>query len=375
MHTLLPLMGTAYRQSSSRKSSPKSFSPTSYTDSIAVKSEQLTSLSSASPASLTTTYETHSRTLIYLLNIIIQILFVSNCNTTTLSRQWPTNSNTRTSSRATTSSSSAAQQVYIQLPIPNCIPSPLTSCPSGIGYAVAEACLENGCTVTISSSNPSRIQAAVTKLQKSYPSYSKNISGHACDLSSPQNLEENLKTLLETTTSPNSQGRKLQHIIFTAGDALATVPVSSLSMDKISTAGQIRFFAPLMLSKLAPSYLSPGPQSSLTLTTGAVSERPIPNWTLVNAYATGLQGMTRGLALDLAPIRVNLISPGVVDTELWAGMSKEQKEGMFAEMVKKIPVGKVGQPEDVAESYLYCMRDRNVTGAMVSTSGGHLLTG
>lgn len=251
---------------------------------------------------------------------------------------------------------------------------PLTTLPpSGIGYAVAEACLENGCTVTISSSNPDRIKTAVTKLQKTYPSYSKNISGHACDLSSPQTLESNLKTLLDATTSSNKT--KLQHIIFTAGDALATVPVSELSMEKIQTAGQIRFFAPLMLSKLAPSYLSPGPQSSLTITTGAVSERPIPNWTLVNSYATGLQGMTRGLALDLAPIRVNLISPGVVDTELWAGMSKEQKEGMFAEMVKKIPVGRVGQPEDVAESYLYCMRDRNVTGAMVSTSGGHLLTG
>ena len=63
--------------------------------------------------------------------------------------------------------------------------------------------------------------------------------------------------------------------------------------------------------------LSGGPKSSITFTTGAVSEKPIPNWAMINSYATGLQGMTRGLALDMKPIRVNLVSPGAVDTELW----------------------------------------------------------
>ena len=85
--------------------------------------------------------------------------------------------------------------------------------------------------------------------------------------------------------------------------------------------------------------------------------------------------MTRGLALDLKPIRVNLISPGAVDTELWSHMSEEEKQGMFKELSKKIPVGKVASVEDVAESYLYLMKDRNITGAMVSTNGGHLLVG
>lgn len=83
----------------------------------------------------------------------------------------------------------------------------------------------------------------------------------------------------------------------------------------------------------------------------------------------------RGLALDLQPIRVNLVSPGAVDTELWKGMPEDAKKGMFEELAKKTPVGGVGKIEDVAESYLYLMKDRNVTGAMISTSGGHLLVG
>lgn len=85
--------------------------------------------------------------------------------------------------------------------------------------------------------------------------------------------------------------------------------------------------------------------------------------------------MVRGMALDLKPLRVNVVSPGAVDTELWSGIPSEQKEHMFREMEKKIPVGKVAKVEDVAESYLYLMKDQNITGAMISTSGGHLLTG
>lgn len=137
--------------------------------------------------------------------------------------------------------------------------------------------------------------------------------------------------------------------------------------------GMVRFFAPLFLGKLAPKYMNPGPASSIIITTGSVSERPLPDWTVVNSYATGLQGMVRGMALDLKPLRINLVSPGVVDTELWKDMPEDVKREMFAEMEKKIPVGKVGQVVDVAESYLYLMKDRNVSGAMVSTSGGHLL--
>ena len=72
-----------------------------------------------------------------------------------------------------------------------------------------------------------------------------------------------------------------------------------------------------MVGKLAPRFLKPRFQSSIILTTGSVSEKPFPNWSLVAGYATGLHGMTRSLALDLKPLRVNLVSPGAVETPLW----------------------------------------------------------
>ncbi|KAK5170691.1 uncharacterized protein LTR77_005281 [Saxophila tyrrhenica] len=239
---------------------------------------------------------------------------------------------------------------------------------SGIGYAVAEALIENGCHVTISASNPKKAESTVDRLTKSYPSAKSRIAGQSCNLGDEATLESNITSLLEKVG-------KVDHIVHTAGDALASMELANVDMEKIKQAGMVRFFSPLMLAKHAPKYLSGGPNSSITLTTGAVSERPIPNWSVIGSYATGLQGMTRQLALDLKPIRVNLVSPGAVNTELWlnSGFSDDQKEAFLKSHGEKMPTGKVPGPEDIAESYLYVLKDRNITGAMISTSGGSLL--
>lgn len=128
----------------------------------------------------------------------------------------------------------------------------------------------------------------------------------------------------------------------------------------------------MVLAKHAPKYLRGGPRSSITLTTGAVSQRPLPDWVVVGSYATGLQGLTRSLALDLAPIRVNLVSPGPVDTEFWT-LSEEEKRAKFDSIARQMPTGRVGRVEDIVESYLCLMKDENASGSMVSTSSGSLL--
>ena len=238
----------------------------------------------------------------------------------------------------------------------------------GIGYCVAEALVENGAHVVVSSSNPSRVEQTVSRLKKAYPSASSRVRGHACNLGDEATLDANIMDLLEKTG-------KVDHIVHTAGDSLAMKPLSEIDMEQVKQAGLVRFFSPLLIAKHAPKYLTGGPNSSFTMTTGAVSDRPIPQWAVINSYATGLQGMTRGLALDLKPIRVNLVSPGAVQTELWenAGFSEEAKKGMFQEMIKKVPTGHIGTPEELAECYLYLMKDTNITGTMISSNGGSLL--
>lgn len=85
--------------------------------------------------------------------------------------------------------------------------------------------------------------------------------------------------------------------------------ISTIDIAKVTKAGMVRFYGPLFVGKHIRQYIKPGNESSFTITSGSVSERPRPNWSVINSYATGLLGMTRGLALDLKPLRVNLVAP------------------------------------------------------------------
>lgn len=238
----------------------------------------------------------------------------------------------------------------------------------GIGFAVAEALVEYGATVTLSSSNPSRVESTVSKLQADYPSAKDRIAGHACDLGSAQTAEANIAALFKATGP-------LDHIVYTAGDALATIPVSDYTAEKILQAGQTRFVAPLLVAKYASKYLSPGPKSSITFTSGSVAERPIPGWAVIGGFAAGMQGIVRGLAVDLKPIRVNSVQPGATDTNIFkqSGFPEEAKQAMFKEWSEKFPVGKIARPETLAEAYIYLIRDENITGENINSSGGMLI--
>ena len=102
-----------------------------------------------------------------------------------------------------------------------------------------------------------------------------------------------------------------------------------------------------------------------------MAEKLIPNWSVVAAYASGLHGLVGGLALDLRPVRVNLVSPGPVATEMWAGGGEEELEAMG----RGLATGRVGRAEDVAEGYVFLLRDWNVTGSVVRSDGGVMVMG
>lgn len=240
---------------------------------------------------------------------------------------------------------------------------------SGIGFCVAEAALEHGAHVCISGSKQLKLDQAVSRLQSGYPEKASKVSGHVCDLSQPQDLESNLDSLLKVAAAD----AKLDHIVFTAGDPLEIIPVAEATVETIQKTGNVRFLGPLLLAKFAPKYLSPGPQSSITLTGGTMSHRPIKGWTVIAAWGSGVEGITRGLAVDLAPVRVNMVSPGAVHTDLFDDIPKDRLEGVLQGFKDGTLIGKVGTPEDLAESYLYFMKDHFTTGSMLQSDGGRLL--
>ena len=252
---------------------------------------------------------------------------------------------------------------------------------SGIGYGVAEALIENDvANLYISSSRQSRIDDAVSRLKNTYAdaTATTNIVGlPAVDLADEASLESNIKALFAAIPS----GTELDHIVFTAGDSLGIKPLDDVDMAFFKQCGMVRFFAPFFVAKYGRHHLKqqqPGgvaSSSSITLTTGGVSEKPMPNWAAIAPWMTGLHGMCRGLALELKPIRVNLVSPGAVATELWdASFTDPQaRQAAFAEFGKKMATGAVGRVEDVAETYLYAMKDKNVTGTVLRSDGGAFL--
>ena len=83
--------------------------------------------------------------------------------------------------------------------------------------------------------------------------------------------------------------------------------------------------------------------------------------------------MMRGLALDMMPIRVNAISPGAVETPLWADFNKEAFEAIKEDVEQRTATRVFGRPEDVAEAYVYVLRDQNCTGSVINTNSGSLL--
>jgi NAD(P)-dependent dehydrogenase (short-subunit alcohol dehydrogenase family) len=86
-----------------------------------------------------------------------------------------------------------------------------------------------------------------------------------------------------------------------------------------------------------------------------------------------MEGLTRALAVELAPLRVNIVSPGVVKTPLWGNMAEADRAALYRQMGDKLLVGHAGEPEEIAEAYLYLMRQTYGTGQVIVVDGGGAL--
>lgn len=240
---------------------------------------------------------------------------------------------------------------------------------SGIGFCVAENVIAQGAIVTISSSRQSKLDDALTRLKASVPDFAHNAYGHVCDLSKIESTRTNLEVLLKSVTRTHP----LDHIVFTAGDGIQIKPVSELEVETIQRLGNVRFFGPMLLGGLAKPYMRVSRTSSITLTSGLNCAKPGKGWTAVAGYGSGTEGVARGLAVDLAPIRVNTVSPGAVHTELFDDFGGDKLEEILASFRQRSLTGSVGTPQELSEAYVYLMRCSFATGSLIEVNGGALL--
>ncbi|KAK6072605.1 short chain dehydrogenase/reductase family [Seiridium cupressi] len=227
---------------------------------------------------------------------------------------------------------------------------------SGIGFSVAKLALAGGAKVAIASSSADKVNNAVSRLDG-------KASGHTVDLSAVDPEAAIEKLLADVTVSG-----KLDHIINTAGRGLPK-PIAKLDLASANELARLPLFVPLFLGKLGPKYLKEGYNSSIILTSGQIAEKPAPGYSVLSAFVSSQHALARNLAVDLAPRRVNVVAPGPTETEMW-GASAEFLRGFVS---KQNLLGKPGQPDEVAEAYIYLMKNTDATGSVVSTNGGIIL--
>jgi NAD(P)-dependent dehydrogenase (short-subunit alcohol dehydrogenase family) len=224
---------------------------------------------------------------------------------------------------------------------------------SGIGFATAQAAAQEDAAVVVVSSRQSNVDKAVASLPK-------NAEGYAADLSS----EDGVRGLFERIGA-------FDHLAFTAGETLQLGELSATRLEAARNAFNLRFWGAFAAAKYAAKNIRPG--GSIVLTTGIASLRPLKGWTVAAAICGAMDALTRALAVELGPIRVNAVSPGVVRTALWGNMSEADRDAMYRNVGGALPVGRVGEPSDIAPTYLYLMRQGFGTGQVVVVDGGTVL--
>lgn len=220
---------------------------------------------------------------------------------------------------------------------------------SGIGLATAELAKREGADVIVSSRNAERLKAVADRL---------NAIAIPVDVTDDKSVAN-----LFGDTGP------VDHVVVTAAQ-LRTGPFKTVAMEDVRATMEGKFWGAWRVARAAEIRAG----GSLTLVSGFLSIRPRPNSAIVGAANGALESLARSLALELAPVRVNAVSPGIIDTPIRAAMPENARRDMLAKTAAALPVGRVGLGEDIAQQILAFMINGFATGSIVYIDGGALVT-
>ncbi len=222
---------------------------------------------------------------------------------------------------------------------------------SGIGRAVAAQALAEGAEIFIGSSQDTKIQQTMDELGA-------GVSGAAIDVKQESSIADFF-----------AKAGEFDHLVYTAGDwgGREAKKITEVDIEEFHKMIAVRFSGALLAVKHGFPHIREG--GSITLTGGMVAHRPRKGAPLFTVMAASVEDLVRGLAVDLAPVRVNAVCPGAVATDVWGENAAEQ----FRAFTDALPIPRLGQPEEVAEAYLYFMKGGYSTGHVLVADGGKLL--
>jgi len=223
---------------------------------------------------------------------------------------------------------------------------------SGIGFAVAAGAAAQGARVAVGSSQAAKVEAAAARLGGAAEAFT-------IDVTDPADVERAFEAL-----------GAFDHLVFTAGDwgGARRGALKDLDLDAARRLFGVRFWGALAVVKAAQGRIAAG--GSITLTNGMIAHRPRPGAAVSSAMAGAVEHLARGLAVELAPIRVNCVCPGYIRTEVWASIPPDKLEAQLADFTKGQPLARVGEVAEAAAPYLYLMTAGYTTGQVLKVDGG-----
>ncbi|MGW2826707.1 SDR family oxidoreductase [Streptomyces sp. NPDC001443] len=230
---------------------------------------------------------------------------------------------------------------------------------SGMGLALARTLLAEGMDVTIVGRTADRLTTARAQLERSGHGKIGKIGTVVADMG----REEDVAALF-------AQVERVDHVVVTAADATG---VYGRTADIATATARSVVDTKLLGAWLVGKYASGRVTGSITYTSGINAYRPNGSNTIMAAANGALASLAYGLAIELAPVRVNVVSPGWVDTAIWNQLGMD-KEAAFAELAGRLPARRVGTPDDIAQAFSSVMHNGFITGTVLHVDGGHRIT-
>ncbi|NUR96208.1 MAG: SDR family oxidoreductase [Kribbellaceae bacterium] len=223
---------------------------------------------------------------------------------------------------------------------------------SGIGLATAQQARTAGARVVVTGRNPERLAKAAAEVDAE--------SAPTLDLADPARLAEVFADL----------PAQLDHVLVSGGGPFYA-PIAELDFDHAERVLNEELLGSLRIAQLCIGRMRSG--GSLTLISGTGARRPGLGLSVAAIGTVGLQAIAANAALELAPIRVNAVAAGFVDTPLSARLLGDQLEERRADLRTTLPIRRVVGPEDVATLIVHLMTNTALTGATYDIDGGQQL--
>lgn len=219
---------------------------------------------------------------------------------------------------------------------------------SGIGRQLAQDAVDQGARVTITGRSADAVRAVAESIEGS-------VATAVVDLS-------NEESIAELATELARRDVVVDHLISLA-NAPAKGPVEKLEREAVTRAFDAKVIGPLLLVK----HLRP--TASVTLFSGIVAWRPRPGMAVTATTNGAVAFLAEALAVELAPVRVNAVSPGIVDSGAWDGMGAD-KDKLFADVAAKNPARRIGTTQDISAAVLSAITNPFLTGTVLHLDGG-----